>query len=48
MERTAAGKIREVAVQQGMQTLRENAWNRVIAGETSLEELIRVCPIDND
>lgn len=48
MERTAAGKIREVAVQQGMQTLRENAWNRVVAGETSLDELVRVCPIDND
>lgn len=47
MERASADVIRQVAVQQGMQTLREAAWQRVLAGETSLEEMNRVCPIEH-
>jgi type II secretory ATPase GspE/PulE/Tfp pilus assembly ATPase PilB-like protein len=31
-----------------MQTLREMAWQRVLDGQTSLEELVRVCPVDAD
>ncbi len=48
MEQAPASEIRTVAVQQGMQTLREMGWQRVLDGETSLEELVRVCPIESD
>jgi type II secretory ATPase GspE/PulE/Tfp pilus assembly ATPase PilB-like protein len=48
MEGAAASQIRNAAIQANMQTLREMAWQRVLAGETSLEELIRVCPVEND
>ncbi len=48
MEQAPASEIRAMAVQQGMQTLREMGWQRVLAGETSLDELVRVCPIEAD
>ncbi|MEY3458268.1 MAG: Type secretion system protein, partial [Planctomycetota bacterium] len=48
MQRADASAIRDEAVSQGMQTLRQNGWQRVIAGETSLDELVRVCPLDDD
>ena len=40
---TAAG-IRRVALNEGIQTLRQMAWERVVAGESTLAELVRVCP----
>jgi len=48
MEQAPASEIRAVAIQQGMQTLREINWQRVLDGQTSLEELVRVCPIETD
>jgi len=46
MERADASAIRDEAVKQGMQTLRQNGWHRVLAGQTSLDELVRVCPLE--
>ncbi len=40
MQRESSSVIQACAVQQGMQTLRQSAWNLVCAGETSLEELV--------
>jgi general secretion pathway protein E len=34
--------LQQVAVQQGMQTMWHNALNRVLAGQTTLEEILRV------
>lgn len=48
MDQAPASEIRVEAIQRGMQTLREMAWQRVLAGETTLEELVRVCPIESD
>jgi general secretion pathway protein E/type IV pilus assembly protein PilB len=48
MQRADAAEIRDEAVRQGMQSLRQNGWQRVLAGETSLEELIRVCPLESE
>jgi general secretion pathway protein E len=48
MDQAPASEIRSVAIENGMQTLRQMAWQRVLAGETSLEELIRVCPAEGD
>ncbi len=45
MQRESSSVIQACAVQQGMQTLRQSAWNLVCAGETSLEELVRVSPV---
>ncbi len=48
MEHAPASEIRVAAVQAGMQSLREMGWQRVLAGETSVEELVRVCPAENE
>jgi general secretion pathway protein E/type IV pilus assembly protein PilB len=48
IDQAPASVIRDAAVEQGMQTLRQMGWQRVLAGETSLEELVRVCPVEND
>ena len=48
MDRAPSNEIRDVAIEEGMQTLREMGWQRVLAGETSLEELVRVCPVEVD
>ena len=46
MQRADAVEIQNEAIRQGMQSLRQNGWQRVLAGETSLDELIRVCPLE--
>lgn len=48
MQQSDSAEIRTEAVRQGMQTLRQNGWQRVLAGETSMDELIRVCPLDTE
>jgi type IV pilus assembly protein PilB len=35
-------EIRSTAVQQGMVTLRDDGWQKICEGRTSLEELLRV------
>ena len=42
MERTSSWEIRKVAVKAGMRTLRMDAWDKVVAGDTSVDELLRV------
>jgi len=41
MQQVPTQRIRQLAVAQGMQTLRENGVARLLEGETSLEEIIR-------
>lgn len=38
--------LQEVAVQQGMQTMWQNALNRVLAGQSTLEEILRVVAVE--
>ena len=38
----SSDEMRRVAIREGMTTLREDAWNKVRAGVTTLEEAIRV------
>jgi type II secretory ATPase GspE/PulE/Tfp pilus assembly ATPase PilB-like protein len=40
----SSAEIRMAAIEDGMQSLRDMAWHRVLAGDTSLSELSRVCP----
>ena len=42
LERTSSWEIRKVAVKTGMRTLRMDAWDKVVTGDTSVDELLRV------
>ena len=42
VQRADAGTIRAVAVQQGMRLLREDGWDKVAQGVTTLAEVLRV------
>ncbi|MCH1495537.1 MAG: Flp pilus assembly complex ATPase component TadA [Rubripirellula sp.] len=42
LERTSSWEIRKVAVKTGMRTLRMDAWDKVLSGDTSVDELLRV------
>jgi general secretion pathway protein E len=46
VRRTPAGEIRRHAVEQGMLTLREDAWVKACAGQTTVEEILRVTQED--
>ncbi len=41
-DRASSWEIKKAAVKDHMTTLRQDAWRKVIAGQTSVEELIRV------
>ncbi|MBS1984760.1 MAG: type II secretion system ATPase GspE [Bdellovibrionales bacterium] len=47
LKRTDAGSIRKQAVIEGMKSLRDSAVEKLLAGSTSLEELIRMTQLDN-
>ncbi len=40
--RATDSELRQVAIREGMTTLQEDAWNKVLAGETTVEEALRV------
>ena len=42
VERKTSGEIKEYAVAHGMHTLRMDGWRKVLAGITTLEEVLRV------
>jgi type II secretory ATPase GspE/PulE/Tfp pilus assembly ATPase PilB-like protein len=42
VQRADAGSIRNLAVQQGMRLLREDGWDKVRLGMTTLAEVLRV------
>jgi len=44
--RESSSAIKQVAIKQGMRTLREDGWGKVKAGRTSLEEVLRVTEED--
>ncbi len=41
-EHATDSELRRVAVREGMTTLREDAWHKVLAGKTTVEEALRV------
>lgn len=42
VERRSADDIRRVAIEQGMDTLREDGMDKVAKGLTTIEEILRV------
>ena len=41
-EHASSGQIRDYALRQGMTTLRQSGWQQVIAGVTSIDEVLRI------
>ena len=41
-ERSSSWSIRQAAVEQKMRTLRQDGWRKVLAGRTTVEEVVRV------
>lgn len=41
-ERASSWEIRRASIKNGMRTLRMDAWDKVVAGDTSVEEVLRV------
>jgi type II secretory ATPase GspE/PulE/Tfp pilus assembly ATPase PilB-like protein len=42
VQRADASSIRSLAMQQGMRLLREDGWDKVYRGTTTLAEVVRV------
>lgn len=42
IRRASAGEIREHGLKNGMITLRQDGWNKVLAGVTSVEDVLRI------
>jgi type II secretory ATPase GspE/PulE/Tfp pilus assembly ATPase PilB-like protein len=46
ISRASSSEIKTVALRHGMHTLREDGWNKVLAGVTTMDEVIRVSEED--
>jgi general secretion pathway protein E len=46
LRKASTGEIRPVAMEQGMVTLREDAWAKARAGQTTIDEILRVTQED--
>jgi type II secretion system protein E len=45
-EQVSSEVIKQAAIKSGMQTLRTDGWNKVLAGTTTIEEVLRVTKAD--
>jgi general secretion pathway protein E/type IV pilus assembly protein PilB len=45
-ERTPTNLLKKAAVRAGMQTLRQDGWQKVLSGKTTVEEVLRVTKAD--
>ncbi len=45
-ERRSTWDIRKTALEEGMQTLRQDGWQKVLEGRTSVDEVVRVTKSD--
>ena len=46
MKKSDGGELKQCAIAQGMLTLRQDGWRRVIEGKTTIEEVVRVTQTD--
>ncbi|MBA2431972.1 MAG: type II/IV secretion system protein [Chthoniobacterales bacterium] len=46
VEKRDGGELKQAAVSQGMETLRQDGWRRVSQGKTTIEEVVRVTQND--
>ena len=47
LEHKSAGQLKAMAVEQGMSTLRQDGWRKVLAGLTTIEEVVRISTEDD-
>jgi general secretion pathway protein E/type IV pilus assembly protein PilB len=46
IERSSTSVIKRAAVEDGMRTLRQDGWRKVLQGRTSIDEVLRVAKAD--
>ena len=46
VEKTPSDIIKEEAIDQGMHTLLQDGWNKILAGTTTIEEIMRVIQLE--
>ena len=46
MQKRDGGELKQAAIAQGMLTLRQDGWRRVLEGKTTIEEVVRVTQTD--
>jgi general secretion pathway protein E/type IV pilus assembly protein PilB len=46
MQKRDGGEMKQCAIAQGMETLRQDGWRRVAQGKTTIEEVVRVTQTD--
>ncbi len=46
MQKRDGGELKQCAIAEGMQTLRQDGWRRVAEGKTTIEEVVRVTQTD--
>ena len=46
VEKRDGGDLKQIAIAQGMETLRQDGWRRVAQGKTTIEEVVRVTQND--
>ncbi len=42
VERASSAQIRDYSIKQGMLTMRQDGWDKVIAGQTSVDDVVRI------
>jgi general secretion pathway protein E/type IV pilus assembly protein PilB len=46
MQKRDGGELKQCAIAEGMETLRQDGWRRVVQGRTTIEEVVRVTQTD--
>src|SRR3954470_21310211 len=46
MQKVDGGELKQCAIREGMNTLRQDGWRRVVEGKTTIEEVVRVTQTD--
>jgi general secretion pathway protein E len=46
MKKRDGGELKQCAIAEGMETLRQDGWRRVVQGKTTIEEVVRVTQTD--
>jgi general secretion pathway protein E len=46
MQKRDGGELKQCAIVEGMETLRQDGWRRVVEGKTTIEEVVRVTQTD--
>jgi type II secretory ATPase GspE/PulE/Tfp pilus assembly ATPase PilB-like protein len=45
-DRRSSWEIRKAGIEEGMRTLRQDGWRKVLEGKSSVEEVVRVTKSD--